>query len=86
MGDTHRVMTTLILVVLVLLMLELKRYCGVMVCCCCGAYVPVIVEFSLQSDRCIPVNYRAQWIEKSKKLMLMSVLTKDSTFQEIQEP
>jgi hypothetical protein len=46
----------------------------------------VIVEFSLQSDRCIPVNYRAQWIEKSKILMMMSVLTKDSTFQEIQEP
>jgi hypothetical protein len=45
----------------------------------------VIVEFSLQSDRCIPVNYRAQWIEKSKKLM-MSALTKDSTFQEIQQP
>jgi hypothetical protein len=46
----------------------------------------VIVEFSLQSDRCIPVNYRAPWIEKSKKLMMMSALTKDSTFQEIQEP
>jgi hypothetical protein len=33
------------------------------------------VEFSLQSDRCIPVTYRAQWIEKSKILMMMSALT-----------
>lgn len=51
-----------------------------------GYLQSIPVEFSLQSDRCIPVNYRAQWIEKSKILMMMSALTKDSTFQEIQEP
>jgi len=49
------------------------------------SFQSVIVEFSLQSDRCIPVTYRAQWIENSKILMMMSALTKDSTFQEIQE-